>query len=241
MAGLAHWARTSDRPAARLARSAVRAARGFTLPVPSRALRPVVRLGRLLAQTFRWLYRVFVCEPWFKASCESHGRGVRTGDFVHFIRGEGRIVIGDDVLVEGKSSFIFSSVLPEPPLLSIGSGSYINHNCSFIVASRVSIGARALIASGVTIFDSPGHSLDRERRQLGLPPRPSEIRPVSIGDDVWICTGATIFPGVTIGDGSVIALGSVVTSDVPADSLAAGVPARVIRRLEPGEGRRCAA
>ncbi len=160
---------------------------------------------------------------------------------MHYIRGDGRIVVGDDVLVEGKSSFLFSSVLPQPPLLTIGSGSYVNHNCSFIVASRISIGERALIASGVTIFDSPGHSLDRERRRLGLPPRNAEIRPVTIGNDVWICTGATIFPGVTIGDGSVIALGSVVTSDVPPDCLAAGVPAKVIRRLNPGEGRSCAA
>jgi serine acetyltransferase len=228
---LGYWAKTSERPVAIRLRRAVRGLRDFTLPVPARAIRPVVRLFRLGRSALVWTYRVLVCEPHFKALCEQHGRNLRTGEFLHFVVGSGRIVIGDEVLLEGKSSFMFACVLPQSPLLEIGSGTYINHNCSIVVARHVHIGQRVLIASNVSIFDSPGHSLNVERRRLGLPPESHEIRPVRIGDDVWICTGASIFPGVTIGNGSVVGLGAVVTSDVPPNVLVAGVPARVVKQL----------
>lgn len=55
--------------------------------------------------------------------------------------------------------------------------------------------------------------------------------PVTIGNNVWICTGALVLPGVTIGDNSVIGAGSVVTKDIPPNSLAVGNPCRVIRSL----------
>jgi acetyltransferase-like isoleucine patch superfamily enzyme len=59
---------------------------------------------------------------------------------------------------------------------------------------------------------------------------------VVIGDDVWVGGNATILPGVTIGDGAVVAAGAVVTRDVPAHSVVAGVPAKVVRRLEDDAG-----
>ncbi len=239
---LAHWARNSRHPAAGTVRRTARGLRDFSLPAPSGLLRPAACSIRAVRTGLSWLYRVFVCEPYFKGLCSRHGRRLRTGDFLHFVMGGGQIIIGDDVRVEGKSSFIFASILPEKPRLEIGSGTYVNHNCSFIAARRISIGERVLIAPDVTISDSPGHSLDVSRRRLGLPPRADEIRPVSIGDDVWICSGVSILPGVSIGDGSIIALGSVVTRDIPANCLAAGVPARVVRMLSPQEAdRTCAA
>jgi maltose O-acetyltransferase len=55
--------------------------------------------------------------------------------------------------------------------------------------------------------------------------------PVSIGDDVWLGAGVLVLPGVTVGDRSVVAAGAVVSEDVPADSLAVGIPARIVRSL----------
>ncbi|OCC15876.1 Acetyltransferase [Dissulfuribacter thermophilus] len=62
-------------------------------------------------------------------------------------------------------------------------------------------------------------------------------KPVTIGKDVWIGTGAIILPGVTINDGAIIAAGAVVTKDVPQDCLVGGVPAKIIRVLEPRNQR----
>jgi acetyltransferase-like isoleucine patch superfamily enzyme len=58
------------------------------------------------------------------------------------------------------------------------------------------------------------------------------VAPVDIGDDVWIGRGALVLPGVTIGDGAVVAAGAVVTKDVPAGSVVAGVPAKVVGRAD---------
>ena len=69
--------------------------------------------------------------------------------------------------------------------------------------------------------------MDVEQRAAGL----GDARPVTIGDNVWICAGALILPGVTIGEGSVIGAGSVVTRSVPPRCLAVGNPCRVIRSL----------
>ena len=86
-------------------------------------------------------------------------------------------------------------------------------------------------------MDSSGHSADPYERLSGQPPHSDEVRPVSIGDLVWIGRQCIIFPGVRIGEGSVISAGSVVRSHVPPYSVVAGNPAKVMFRLKrPQEG-----
>ena len=65
-----------------------------------------------------------------------------------------------------------------------------------------------------------------------MPAEPEDVKPIAIGDNVWIGGYSVIFPGVTIGENSVVATGSVVTSDVPPNTLVAGYPARQIKRLD---------
>lgn len=225
----------SNHPVARLARWLVIGSREFTLPVPRAILVPVVRLGLAMRTTYYWVWRVFVCEPWFKAQCAQVGEKVRTGAFLHFVTGAGDIVVGDRVRVEGKVSFVFSSVLPRRPVFEIGDDSYINHECSFSVSDRVTIGRNVYLASRVLIMDSPGHPMDADARARGLPPDPADVRPVVIGDRAWLGTGVCVLPGVTIGEGAVIGINSVVTKDVPPYTLAAGSPARAIRSLRASE------
>jgi acetyltransferase-like isoleucine patch superfamily enzyme len=221
-------------PATRFARRAYRAALRFHLPVP----RP---LGWLMLSAYNGVrglyyvtYRLLVCEPLFKAACRSYGRNVRTGVFVHFVTGAGDLVVGDDVYLDGKSSFGFGARFAERPLLRIGSRTYVGHSCSFTVSSRVTVGDDCFIAGGCYFLDSPGHPLDPARRLAHAPPDPEQVKPVTVGDNVWIGTQAMVMPGVTIGEGSVVAARSVVTKDVPPYTLVGGAPARVLKALARG-------
>jgi NDP-sugar pyrophosphorylase family protein len=93
-----------------------------------------------------------------------------------------------------------------------------------------------LIAGGVTIADYDGHPLDDVARRAGAPPLASEIKPVTIGDDVWIGQGAVVLKGVKIGDRAIVGAHAVVTRDVPADCVVAGNPSRIIRETRIPDG-----
>ena len=106
----------------------------------------------------------------------------------------------------------------------------VNTGCTMQDQGGIFIGDGALLGHHCTIA-TLNHELDPARRRDLIP------RPVHIGKNVWIGANVTILPGVTIGDNAVIAAGAVVARDVPADTVAAGVPAKVIRRIEGGRAK----
>jgi maltose O-acetyltransferase len=112
--------------------------------------------------------------------------------------------------------------------ITMGDHVFLNFNCTILDVAAVTIGSRTLLGPGVQIYTAT-HPLDYEERASGL----ESAKPIVIGEDVWIGGGAILCPGVTIGARAVIGAGSVVTKDVPADTLAAGNPCRVIRVLRP--------
>ena len=221
----------SDSPFARAARRCRRAVMNFTLPLPRLLLRPLLAVFLALRTSYYFLIRVFVCEPLFKAYCEQYGSGVRTGVFVHWVTGSGKLIVGDDVLIDGKCSFDFAVRYAERPTLTIGNHTIVSHGCSFTVGRQITIGSHCLIAANARLFDAPGHPTDPALRKAGNPANPEDVRPICIQDNVWIGTGAVIFPGVTVGEGSVVAIGAVVVNDVPPYTMVGGNPARMIRRL----------
>ena len=91
-----------------------------------------------------------------------------------------------------------------------------------------------MIAADVRMFDAPGHPTDPALRKAGNPANPEDVRLISIHDNVWIGTGAVIFPGVTVGEGSVVVTGAVVVNDVAPYTMVGGNPARLIQRLPTG-------
>jgi acetyltransferase-like isoleucine patch superfamily enzyme len=221
----------SDHWLARFTRRGYRAVRSFRAPAPRLITRPALYLVLGVREVYYFVARTCFCEPLFKAYCTQYGSNLRTGVFLHWVQGRGKIIIGDDVTIDGKCSFAFAVRYSESPSLIIGDGTGIGHNCSFTVGKQITIGRNCRIASDVHMFDSPGHPADPAARLAGLPAPVEEVRPVSIGDNVWVGSRATIYPGVSIGDGSVVAMGSVVMSNVPPDTVVAGNPARQIRSL----------
>lgn len=129
-------------------------------------------------------------------------------------------------------------------LITIGEYCYIGEYSRLWSAKKISIGKRVLISHNVNIFDNDTHPLNPVARHQHFKsiissgqPRKVDLleQAVEIGDDAWIGCMSIILKGVTIGQGAIIGAGSVVTQDVPAFTIVAGNPARVIRELRPDE------
>ncbi|MDG6098728.1 sugar O-acetyltransferase [Alteromonas sp. ZYF713] len=110
---------------------------------------------------------------------------------------------------------------------SIGKGSFINHNATFLDVCPIKLGNQVLIGPNCIISSAVGRT---QIEPAHYPPQEAGL-PVSIGHRVWIGANSIICAGVTIGDNAVIGAGSVVTSDIPANAVAFGVPASVQRKI----------
>jgi acetyltransferase-like isoleucine patch superfamily enzyme len=141
------------------------------------------------------------------------------------IRGEA--VFGDRFTALGEPYAVRIAV-EEGGRLTIGDHVAMNCSTSLDVWHDVRIGSKVMIAPNVSIIDDNRHEIE--------PGAPLHNGPIIIGDNVWIAGNVTILSGVTIGQGSVIAAHSVVTRDIPPNSLAGGSPARVIKSLNVPDG-----
>lgn len=110
--------------------------------------------------------------------------------------------------------------------IKIGNNTYIGHYCVLLGGGFIEIGKKVLISPGV-IITTQGHFFQKTDRFMK--DQPTLVAKIVIEDDVWIGANATILPGVKVGKGSVIGAGSIVNRDIPEYSVAAGVPAKVIR------------
>ncbi|KAE8554712.1 hypothetical protein EYB25_003253 [Talaromyces marneffei] len=113
--------------------------------------------------------------------------------------------------------------------VKVGEGVFINVNCVIIDTCLVTVGARTLFGPNVHLY-SGTHPLDSAVRNGTLGPEMG--KEIHIGEDCWLGGNVIVLPGVTIGRGCTIGAGSVVTKDVPAFHVAAGNPARIIRKIE---------
>jgi acetyltransferase-like isoleucine patch superfamily enzyme len=109
--------------------------------------------------------------------------------------------------------------------ISIGRNVFINSGCRFQDHGGITIGDGALIGHNV-VLATLNHDIDPRKRSDMHP------APIFVGNNVWIGANATILPGVTIGDGSIVAAGAVVTRNVPINVIVGGVPAKIIKRIE---------
>ncbi len=161
---------------------------------------------------------------WYLRSATLLGQKIRLWG-KPYITNEGQIIIHDRVRF---SSTVVPVELGTGPdgIIEIGEGTYINYGASIGATKQVTIGRDCNIGTYVTLIDNDFHRLEPERRH-----ETPESMPIILEDNVWIGAKAIVLRGVRIGTGSVIGAGSVVTKDIPPRSLAAGVPAKVIKQL----------
>jgi maltose O-acetyltransferase len=149
--------------------------------------------------------------------------------------GAGQVVVEEGVSIGVfPSPFFFSTYAyleARSPSASIriGAGTWINNNfCAIAEHASIRIGRNCFIGANVEILDSDFHGLKVEERGIS---RPEWAKPVVLGDQVFLGSNVRILKGVSIGDGSVVANGSVVTRDVPSGAIVGGNPAKLIRML----------
>ncbi len=159
---------------------------------------------------------------WYLRNATSLG-AVRLQGTAHVIN-HGKMIVGDRVRLDGTTVRLDLACF-DGAALTIGDRTYINYGSSIAAVTRVEIGAECMIGQYAIIMDSDHHdALDRSAR--------GKTAPVIIEDKVWLGARVTVLRGAHIGTGAVIGAHSVVTGDIPAFTLAVGVPARVVRSLE---------
>ena len=158
-------------------------------------------------------------------------RAARLADDYHkaVLAGEttARALLTDLVGTLGEDAFV------KPPLfvdygenIHIGARTFANYNLVALDVAPITIGADCQIGPNVQLL-TPTHPIEPEPRRDKL----EGAQPITIGDNVWLGGGVIVCPGVTIGENSVIGAGAVVTRDIPANVVAVGNPARVIRSI----------
>ena len=110
--------------------------------------------------------------------------------------------------------------------ITVGAGTFINYNLTALDVAPITIGRDCQIGPNVQLL-TPTHPIDPQPRRDKL----EAALPITLGDNVWLGGGVIVLPGVSIGENTVIGAGSVVTRDVPANVVAVGNPARVIRSI----------
>jgi len=143
------------------------------------------------------------------------------------ISNKGELTVGRNVSFYAKP-FPSSITVEKGARLRIGDNVFFNYGLDIGCTRSIRIGSHTIVGPMVNLIDTNFHPVDAEDRSAG--------REIAIGENVWLGRGTVVLPGVTIGAGAVIAAGSVVTRDIPANVLAGGVPAKVIRGLSVPEG-----
>lgn len=187
--------------------------------------------GRLSTAFYRLLFNRF-----------THGSNLTVWGWTQVrIHWEGEISLGDGCRIISSAVRSNMGLYCRTRLASFGRlriGNNVSLHGTVITCKKsITIGDNVMIAPNVIIVDSDFHALWPPEARWKRCPEDRD-RPVVIGSDVWIGTGAMVLKGVTIGNGAVVGAGSVVTRDVPENTLVAGNPATVVKRLDK-DGERC--
>jgi len=184
----------------------------------------------LWAQKWRWYERNSL--PWNRARIhwellrrEAFARWPLHGNVLEALL-DGRLTVGAQVLFEPNVWI----TAPAPARITIGAGTFLNQGVMVAAAASVEIGEHCMFANGCFVTDA-NHRFDDPHEPVPYQGFTSK-GPTRLGDNVWCGANVVITSDVTVGERCVIGANSVVTEDLPAYSIAAGAPARVLRTIE---------
>lgn len=185
-------------------------------------------LSQRLSRYYAWFYTAWIAHNFRKIGFHSE---VEPG--LYLVNGKKYIEIGDYCLI-GRNSQITAHEMPQyntPVKISIGDGCMFGPDMHITAVNSIQIGKNVRTGKSVLISDnSHGDPEDTALRDIAPNARPIYSKgAIVIGDNVWIGEKAAILAGVTIGEGAIIGANAVVTKNIPPYSIAAGIPARIIK------------
>ncbi|NTS76157.1 acyltransferase [Catenovulum sp. SM1970] len=225
------WLKTSDQPIAKTLFKIIKAIRQFELPAPKLIYLPLYHGHKFITNTLSSLARITYWTPLFKSQIKGSAKRLYLYGGMPFLSGGIDITVGDDCRISGQSTFSGRVHGAEPAKLILGNNIDIGWMTTIASGTKVVIEDNVRIAGRAFFAGYPGHPLDAQARAEGAACLDSQAKDIILKKDVWLATGVSVMAGVTIGEGTIVAAGSVVTRDLPANVLAAGSPAKVIKQL----------
>lgn len=172
---------------------------------------------------------------WFKENLHV-AKGVRINVWPSIVlHQKASIFLGENVILNSSNRTYHVNMFTRVKLMcdkpnasiSVGNNTRIHGSCIHAF-EKIEIGENCLIAANCQIFDSNGHSTKISLRHSNQ----GNSKPIKIGNNVWIGTGCVILPGTMIGNGSIIAAGSVVLGEIPEHTIFGGNPAKLLKKIE---------
>lgn len=225
------WIKQSQHPLAKILFRQLKVIRHAGIPAPRLIMSPVYSIYCSMRGLISTFSRILCWTPLFKGRLDQVGKHLYLYGGLPFISGPLSIHLGDDCRVSGQSTFTGRSSAVQSPELIIGNNVDIGWMTTIAVGQRIQIGNNVRIAGRTLLAGYPGHPMDAKDRAAGRPETDDQVGDIILEDDVWLATGVAVMAGVRIGCRTVVAAGSIVTHDLPADVLAGGIPAKVIRSL----------
>lgn len=226
------WLKRSESPIAKILMAIINKIRFFELPSISIFHKPLYWLHLSISNTVKNVMRILYWTPLFKACLSSYGKDLYLYSGMPLVLGNLSIRIGDRVRMSGISTFCGRSSSSNSPELIVGNNVDIGWQNSINIGTRIVIEDNVRLAGKVFLAGFPGHPIDAEKRAQGLPEEDRQVGDIILEKDVWLATGVTVLAGVRIGTGTIVGAGSVVTHDLPAGVIAAGMPAKVIKKIK---------
>ena len=228
------WAKTSDSFLAQLIKKLWFKLKAIEMPNIPVVFKLLYLVHVVLKQTMSDVLRILYYTPLLKARLKNNPKQLYLYGGLPVVIGSLDIIMGDKVRLAAMTTISGRAVGQTIPQLIIGDNVGIGWRTSISVGHTIIIGNNVRIAGDCYLAGYPGHPINAKLRALGKPDEDTQVGDIILDDDVWLATGVKVMPGVTIGRGTIVAAGSVVTKDLPSFVLAAGVPARVIKSIEEG-------
>ena len=228
------WAKTSDSFLAQLIKKLWFKFKAIEMPNIPVVFKLLYLVHVVLKQTMSDVLRILYYTPLLKARLKNNPKQLYLYGGLPVVIGSLDIIMGDKIRLAAMTTISGRAVGQTIPQLIIGDNVGIGWRTSISVGNTIIIGNNVRIAGDCYLAGYPGHPINAKLRALGKPDEDTQVGDIILDDDVWLATGVKVMPGVTIGRGTIVAAGSVVTKDLPSFVLAAGVPARVIKSIEEG-------